>query len=255
MGSITPVAVHPFKYFHDALALYSPTVALFGEDAKYLVSNNAIKRLTTRNAVDKAQLRPDILRWRVVTHTSNKLLPLASQRTRLRRRWSSAILASLATHGLDVRGKLHAKDKLSRTAGVTELGGTLEILVLKAAGWDMAPEKLQGEADKIISSLIRAGMHTRRITFDAIKQLEKSPPQQNLRPLTFRPEYRRRTVERDFNPSKHKPSWYRLNQNTWEASSKPSPTFTLGGTLPVGLEQGSYHVPFAHTVGSPASGG
>lgn len=196
---------------------YSPTVALFGQDATDLVSNNAVRRLSTRNAVDKAHLRPDVLRWRVVTHTSAKLLPLSTQRNRLRRRWSSAIIASLGKHGLTHDGKLRRTDALTMMQGAQELGGTLEILIRQAYGWELTPAKMRVQSDRIIDSLLKSGLGTRRIKVTALEQLEQSvsQPAATSRLITPRPrDHSRSKPSKPFNPSTHKPSWYTASHKT-----------------------------------------
>jgi len=176
-----------------------------------LTSNNAVRRLSTRHAVDKAQLRPDVLRWRVITHTSAKLLPLSTQRNRLRRRWSSAIIASLGKHGLAHDGKVRRKDALTMMQGAQELGGTLEVLIRQAYGWELTPAAMREQSDKIIDSLLKSGLGTRRIKVTPLEQLEKSVSQSTATSRLITPrscDHSRSKPSQPFNPSTHKPSWY-----------------------------------------------
>jgi len=222
MGSRILPAVRPFTKAgsQHVMVNYSPTVALFGQDTIDLGSNNTVRRLTTRKALDKAQLRPAVLRWRVVTHTSAKLLPLATQRCRLRRRWSAAILASLGRHGLDCHGKLRTPDALSMMQDAQELGGTLEVLIRQAYGWELTPAEMRQQSDRIIDSLLQSGLGTRKIKVPAPEQLEQleqsvSKPATATRPTTSRGrDFSRPKPAQSLNPSTYKPSWSAARHKT-----------------------------------------
>ncbi len=207
-----PPSVRPFHKIggKNLQVNYFPGVALFRRDADALTSNNAVKRIRSLDTFHKAQLRPDVLRWTVVTHTSNKLLPLSTQRNRLRRRWSSAIVAGLRKQHLGRDGKLLGNSEMSKMQGVQELGGTLEILVHAAHGWDMESIEMQKQADAIIDGLLKAGLGTRRVT---ARDLERDV-QPRAKTVTSRQRDGSRATPRPFDSSRYKPSWYGASRDT-----------------------------------------
>lgn len=212
-SSRLPPTVRPFPNLSlkNVQANYFPGVALFGRDADDTTSNNAVKRLLARNAVDKAQ--PDVLRWKVVTHTSAKYLPLSTQRNRLRRRWSSAIIASLGKHNLRPDGKLRDRSDLSVMKGVQELRGTLEVLIHQGQGFEMEPEQMQMQTDKIVEGLLKTGLGTRRITSTELER-NGSDSRPAAQPVSFRTRDGSRAKAKRFDPSRHRPSWKTPTQNT-----------------------------------------
>jgi len=195
--------------FKDLQVSYFPGVALFRQDANNLTSNNPVKRLRSKDILDKAQLRPDALRWKVVTHTSSKLLPLSTQRSRLRRRWSSALIGSLRKYHMGPDGKLLEKKDLSRMSGVEELGGTLEILVHRAYGFDLRPADMQKDTDKLIDALLRSGMAT---GMTSSRELDQNFYQPVAEPITPWAQDCSRGAYRPFDPSRYRPSWSTTSQ-------------------------------------------
>ncbi|KAK5954477.1 hypothetical protein OHC33_004199 [Knufia fluminis] len=203
--------VVPFKNVPLSLPLqvnYFPSVALFHTDAAELNSNNSVKRLLCRNALQEAQRQSDRLRWKVVTHTSLKLLPLATQRNRLRRRWSSAIVAALRKHHLDAYGRLLKNTGMGQMQAAQELGGTFEVMVHHAHGFDLEPTVLQNHADLVVDALMKSGLGTRRINSNELRRLNKSVSTPAVGPITPRSRENNRAKQKPFNPSMYRPSWY-----------------------------------------------
>lgn len=106
----------------------------------------------------------DILRWVVVTDVSTKTLPLSTQRVRLRRRWSAAIIEALRQQGMNIKGwKLSSgqyeedKDK----DAVPILKGTMEVVVFEGYGHDETAETLVRHSAQIVQALLRARNSTR----------------------------------------------------------------------------------------------
>lgn len=102
----------------------------------------------------------DILRWSVSTDISAKVLPLSTQRNRLRRRWAGAITTALHERGLDSHGKRLPQGR--EVEGRPLLAGTMEITVHAGYGFDESADVLAKKSGEVVDALLRSGIATQR---------------------------------------------------------------------------------------------
>jgi len=101
-----------------------------------------------------------------------------------------------------------------------ELGGTLEVLIRQAYGWELTPAEMRQQSDRIIDSLLQSGLGTRKIKVPAPEQLEQleqsvSKPATATRPTTSRGrDFSRPKPAQSLNPSTYKPSWSAARHKT-----------------------------------------
>ena len=101
-----------------------------------------------------AKLKPDILRWRVITNTSTKALPKAVARERLRRRHTEAIRQALKEKGFDKDGQpLDPDFKSSSKAQV--LYGTFEVHIHGGVGLHTAFSTLVNDARFVVDAICK----------------------------------------------------------------------------------------------------
>lgn len=144
---------------HGLRVNYHPTLALFRVEEELIRSTNTVLQLKAKDRFSQA--KPDELRWRVITHTSAKTLPLSTQRNRLRRRWAAAFEQSLKRQGLGHDGKKAASQV--NMPHTPEIVGTLELVIFEGYGFDEAAEELLKQTNHVVQALLRAGEGTRRM--------------------------------------------------------------------------------------------
>ncbi|KIV85084.1 hypothetical protein PV11_00819 [Exophiala sideris] len=99
-----------------------------------------------------SKLPSDTLEWCVVAATSQKKVPKAVMRNRLRRRWANAFADSLRSHGFHFNGRSLAGPKDGRDArpGLT---GTLELCVYSAHGLTVPYHELLRSTNTVLNTL------------------------------------------------------------------------------------------------------
>lgn len=97
--------------------------------------------------------------------------------------------------------------------GVQELTGTLEVLIHQGQGFEMEPEQMQMQTDKIVEGLLKTGLGTRRITSTELER-NGSDSRPAAQPVSFRTRDGSRAKAKRFDPSRHRPSWKPPSQNT-----------------------------------------
>lgn len=138
---------------------YHPTLALYRVEEELIRSTNTVLQLKAKDRFSKA--KPDELRWRVITNTSSKALPLSTQRNRLRRRWAAAFQQSLKRQGLGHNGKKAASQV--NMPHTPEIAGTLELVIFEGHGFNEAAEELLRQTNHVVQALLKAGEGTRRV--------------------------------------------------------------------------------------------
>lgn len=171
LATIPVVRPWPLKGVRDLTILYFPGVALFQKQREDLEGNNSVKRTLIAAEIDKKREQIDRLHWRIIAHTSSKLLPLATQRNKLRRKWTAAMIISLRKRGLGFDGSRYtgksADGLVAAARDVQELYGTMEVLVHNAAKFGCPTEEIVQSTDKIVDALIVGGTGTRKFKPDA----------------------------------------------------------------------------------------
>lgn len=145
---------------HGLRINYAPSLALHRSEHELLQNSNIVRQMQIEDEVSQAN--PDELRWRVITNTSLKALPLSTQRNRLRRRWKAAFQQSLKKQGLARNGKKDASQ--IHMPHTPELAGTLELVIFEGYGFDEDARELTDQTNKVVRELLRAGEKTRRTT-------------------------------------------------------------------------------------------
>ncbi|KIW75364.1 hypothetical protein Z517_10105 [Fonsecaea pedrosoi CBS 271.37] len=169
MASI--VTTRPFKPLPVAQALgfglkarYTPVEnvpTLF--DHKFLVDRYSPKRAAVTDYYSK--LKPDVLRWRVISNASVKKVPKAVLRNRLKRRWASAFAEALKNAGYYHNGRKRSGPKDGKKY-VVGLKGTLEILVFTERGITCPHGELVGACGALLKSLQRKKQHLDNMSVD-----------------------------------------------------------------------------------------
>ncbi|OAL27074.1 hypothetical protein AYO20_09882 [Fonsecaea nubica] len=165
------VTTRPFKPLPVAQALgfglkarYTPVEnvpTLF--DHKFLVDRYSPKRAAVTDYYSK--LKPDVLRWRVISNASVKKVPKAVLRNRLKRRWASAFAEALKNAGYYHNGRKRSGPKDGEKY-VVGLKGTLEILVFSERGITCPHGELVGACGALLKSLQRKKQHLDKMSVD-----------------------------------------------------------------------------------------
>lgn len=153
------MAVAPFKAvrFPSILGLqanYCPFVRPSTLDEKAFVSRWHPRVFATRDKYARAS--PDALSWWVVSGTSQKVVPQAVVRNRLKRRWANAFADSMRQNGFHANGKLLSGPKDGKSS-IPGLKGSLELLIYSRTGLDAPYDKLVQATDVLVKTLRRGG--------------------------------------------------------------------------------------------------
>ncbi|KAI1617423.1 hypothetical protein EDD37DRAFT_619930 [Exophiala viscosa] len=102
-----------------------------------------------------SKVSSDTLEWCVVAATSQKKVPKAVMRNRLRRRWANAFADSLRSNGFHFNGRSQAgpKDGTDARPGLT---GTLELCVYSPNGLTVPYHELLRSTNMIVKTLKQA---------------------------------------------------------------------------------------------------
>ncbi|ETN40612.1 uncharacterized protein HMPREF1541_04889 [Cyphellophora europaea CBS 101466] len=88
----------------------------------------------------------DTLRWHVTTRPSASVLKKTVQRNALQSKWYKLFCQALWDHGYTREGR-------KQNTWEKGLAGTLELIVIKGAGWDESEEVVLGQCSKIVAAV------------------------------------------------------------------------------------------------------
>lgn len=95
----------------------------------------------------------------VSTDLCARALPLSTQRFRLRRRWTGAIVTALRERGLDRKGRLVGRDGgREERVQAPVLRGTVEITVYAGYGAEQSAGVLARQAGCVVEALMKSGL-------------------------------------------------------------------------------------------------
>lgn len=129
-----------------------------------------------------AKIQPDTLQWCVVTATSQKTVPKAVMRNRLRRRWANAFADSLRSNGFHINGRSQYGSK-DGTYSRPGLSGTLELLVYSPSGLTLQYHELLRSTGMVVKALRQGASRSKQgsqsasgAPFWAVGSKEKAGP-------------------------------------------------------------------------------
>lgn len=125
---------------------YSPRKAYTYTEQLMVDSKSVVNHLLIPHQVQQRSSKT--LEWDVMTNTSRKVLLLSTQRSRLRRQWSGALVTALRSRGMNPDGSPLNPD----SPGVA---GTLELVVFDARGWGEPSEYFALNAGKVVDALLK----------------------------------------------------------------------------------------------------
>lgn len=150
----TPLRVLNTVKIPDLKLRFSPDVVPMYREAEIIGSKFHPRR--PKYVALIANTPPDILRWTVSTDLCAKVLPLSTQRYRLRRRWTGAIITALRERGLDSKGRMLMQDE--REKSEPKLRGTLEITVYAGYGFEEPADVLAKKSGEVVDALLKSGL-------------------------------------------------------------------------------------------------
>lgn len=125
---------------------YGRSITLNSFEEKSWVTYNAVHQ---QKILDRlSQIPPNTLRWTVVSNTSRKALPLATQRNRLRRQWAGAFVTALRSRGMKSNGQ-------PINGQHPTLSGTLEMVIFNAQNWGAPSALFLERTTKTVDELLK----------------------------------------------------------------------------------------------------
>ncbi len=136
--------------FHGVKARYCPALRPTTQHEREITDRfnpkqDAVKDLYSR-------VPPNTLLWRVITNTSQKKVPKAVMRNRLKRRWANAFADSLRQNGYHYNGRSMEGPKKGPNY-ISGLKGSVELHVFTAAGLELPYVELVKSSNSIIKAL------------------------------------------------------------------------------------------------------